>query len=215
MIRNYLSLFKWQNIESEWKQYCNKMMGLTGAGTVQALSRAATFVDKNKCYLEVGIYQAVNFVGVAKTAKNTKCFGVDNFSQAFDENDLYKMTTEELVNHRIKEYNLSNAHVFKQDFREFLTNRKDINDLKVELYLFDGPHEYQDQVDGVEMAIPLLADRAIIVVDDWASENVQDSTEFLLDKYKKNLKQINLFTGPINNRDYFNQGQVVFEWKNN
>jgi len=35
------------------------------------------------------------------------------------------------------------------------------------MYLFDGPHEEQDQYDGIMVARPALERLVIIVVDDW------------------------------------------------
>jgi hypothetical protein len=44
------------------------------------------------------------------------------------------------------------------------------------IYLFDGPHEYQDQFDGVTMAQPALADEHILIVDDWNWPQVRQGT---------------------------------------
>jgi hypothetical protein len=35
------------------------------------------------------------------------------------------------------------------------------------IYLFDGPHEEQDQYDGIKMAMPALDRCVILIVDDW------------------------------------------------
>jgi hypothetical protein len=36
-----------------------------------------------------------------------------------------------------------------------------------QIYLFDGPHGEQDQLDGIAMALPALAREFILIVDDW------------------------------------------------
>ena len=49
------------------------------------------------------------------------------------------------------------------DFR-----RTDFNSIgRFNIYLFDGPHEEQDQYDGIMMATPALDRRVILIVDDW------------------------------------------------
>ena len=38
---------------------------------------------------------------------------------------------------------------------------------KFNVYLFDGPHAEEDQRDGIVCALPALAERFLLVVDDW------------------------------------------------
>jgi len=38
---------------------------------------------------------------------------------------------------------------------------------KFNVYLFDGPHSYKDQFDGVMLAEPALDEIFVLVVDDW------------------------------------------------
>lgn len=47
---------------------------------------------------------------------------------------------------------------------------------KFNVYLFDGPHAYQDQYDGVVMAWDALADEFVLMVDDWNWEDVRRGT---------------------------------------
>lgn len=186
--------------------------GLAGAGTLEVIKNCVKYMDNDKCYLEVGIYQGVNFVGVARST-NKFCYGVDNFSQSFLENQMYpNLTTRQVVEKKINDNKLNNAFLIEQDFREFLKNTKKLDNKKVEVYFYDGPHEYQDQIDGVEMAFDLLSDEAIIFVDDYVSEIVQKSIKTLLNKHKE-LSLLKIFVGPYNTREYFNQGQVALLYR--
>lgn len=45
-----------------------------------------------------------------------------------------------------------------------------------DVYLFDGPHEYQDQYDGLTFALPALASTFVLIVDDWNYEQVRRGT---------------------------------------
>lgn len=47
---------------------------------------------------------------------------------------------------------------------------------KFNVYLFDGPHEYQDQYDGLAMAMESLEEEFIFIVDDWNWEPVRNGT---------------------------------------
>jgi hypothetical protein len=42
--------------------------------------------------------------------------------------------------------------------------------------MFDGPHKYQDQYDGLEMVLPALEERFVLIIDDWNWEKVREGT---------------------------------------
>lgn len=216
-ISKYIDAFSHEGmIDDFFKNKQTELEGLSGAGTAQIIGKCVSYIDPDKVYLEVGIYQAANLVLVASKNKNKMCYGVDNFSQEFQENKNFaNLTTEQVVQKRIKDFGVeNNCKYFKSDFREFLSNRTEVEGKKVEVYFFDGPHELQDQIDGVEMAFPLLSDQAFIFVDDWASENVQEATNVLLGRHKE-LTLRKILKGSNNVRQLFNQGQCVFEFKRN
>jgi hypothetical protein len=62
--------------------------------------------------------------------------------------------------------------IIEEDFRK--VDYADIGAYNI--YLFDGPHEYQDQFDGVMMAQPALTDEHILIVDDWNWPQVRQGT---------------------------------------
>ena len=218
LMENYIHSFDNEKfIKNYFINKNDELQGLTGAATSQIISKCVSLMDRSNVYLEVGIYQATNLVLVASENKNKLCFGVDNFSQEFIEDANYpSMTTEEVVNKRIKEFNVEkNCLIFKMDFRKFLNSSNILLKNKVEVYFFDGPHTLQDQLDGVEMAFPFLADEALIFVDDWASENVVEASKILLEKHKQNLKIVKILNSQYNVRKFFNQGQIVFKYTRN
>lgn len=64
------------------------------------------------------------------------------------------------------------VRVIENDFRK--VDYADIG--KHEVFMFDGPHEAQDQYDGVTMALPALADQFVLLVDDWNWPSARDGT---------------------------------------
>jgi hypothetical protein len=44
------------------------------------------------------------------------------------------------------------------------------------VYLFDGPHSFKDQRDGVVFALPALDDHCVLIVDDWNWQEVREGT---------------------------------------
>ena len=45
-----------------------------------------------------------------------------------------------------------------------------------DVYLFDGPHEHQDQLDGLLVAQPTLKPSYVQIVDDWNWPEVRSGT---------------------------------------
>lgn len=116
-------------------------------------------------YLEVGSWagstlcSAINGNAVRATA-------IDNWSQfggpkqRFLENVAQFKTPQAYVN------------FIEMDYREV-----DFASLgKFNVYLFDGPHEAQDQFDGVSLALPALEQRLVLIVDDWNWTQVRSGT---------------------------------------
>lgn len=203
---NSLDLEKNYTIPKNIQEYIKEHKGLTGAGTIDIIRNCARLIDPDKCYLEVGIYQGTNIAGVAQYT-SCDCYGVDNFSEVFAEDKLFEKTTEELVQDKIDKFELKNLKYFKQDYKQFLLNRKDIHGKKVEIYFYDGPHQFQDQIDGIMLAKDLLADQALIFIDDCAAPNVQKSVEILVNDY--GFKFVKLLTYYSDGRDFFGQSQCV------
>ncbi len=50
------------------------------------------------------------------------------------------------------------------------------------VYLFDGPHEAQDQHDGIMLAQPALDDEFVLIIDDWNWPRVRAGTFEALDR---------------------------------
>lgn len=201
-----------KTIDQYYISYALATQTLVGGGTTHLLTEIVRdFLNEKDVYLEIGIYQAWNFSLISHFAI-CDCIGVDNFSQSFQEDERYNLSTKDLVERNISTIGRGQGRLIEGDFREILKSDK-IPKKSVKVYFYDGPHEYQDQIDGVEMVFPYLQDEAIIFVDDWHSENVKFATQYFLKNHKE-LTLLKILDGP-GTREFFNQGQVVFHYKRN
>jgi len=146
----------------------------------------------------------------AQMDNSAPCYGVENFAEEFKDNwekhDPDKQSNRLILEHNLRKYETTNGMVFYQDYREFFAS--DFNG-KVEVYLYDGPHEYDDQVAGLLLAIPLLADRAIVFIDDYKRENVQRSIEHVLSLNNGYVREIKRWIWPYG---HFREGFVALEF---
>ena len=47
---------------------------------------------------------------------------------------------------------------------------------KHNIYLYDGPHNFEDHFDGVKFVQPALENEYILIVDDWNWNQVRSAT---------------------------------------
>jgi hypothetical protein len=116
-------------------------------------------------YLEVGTWRGSTLCSAVHGNK-VRAVAIDNWSEFGGPKDICManvkrfMTTENSI------------HIIEGDFRS--VNYGDIGTFNV--YLFDGPHEEQDQYDGLAMALPALDKQFVFIVDDWNWDKVRHGT---------------------------------------
>lgn len=116
-------------------------------------------------YLEIGSWMGSTACS-AMFLNKAKVFCIDNWSEFGGPKDVF----------------LNNVGVVRQDFHEFEFLESDFRKVdygrlgKHNVYLFDGPHEYQDQLDGVMVAQDALDEEYVLIVDDWNYERVRSGT---------------------------------------
>lgn len=119
----------------------------------------------NPRYLEVGSWAGSTFCS-AIFGNQLKATAIDNWSlfggpvQVFFANLANCGSVQ------------SRTSVLFEDFRK--VDYSAIGQFNV--YLFDGPHEYQDQYDGLAYAWDALTDEFVFIVDDWNWDAVRAGT---------------------------------------
>lgn len=151
----------------------NKAMRMmTGAGILNILSKTCSFMDDDKCYLEIGTHRGSTLIGAGFENEGKLFYGVDNFAGHNSAKEVAPFASiEEALKHSLKEISHDGVSYFKDDYRKFLQGRKDVDGKKVEVYLYDGPHEMVHQYIGMKLGTELLSDRAIVFVDDSANND--------------------------------------------
>jgi len=120
---------------------------------------------KGERYLEVGSWAGSTLCS-AINGNSVRATAIDNWSQFGGPKHRFLENLER--------FKTENALV---DFIEDDFRRVDYGSLgKFAVYLFDGPHEYEDQYDGLSLALPALKEQFIFIVDDWNWPQVRRGT---------------------------------------
>jgi hypothetical protein len=116
-------------------------------------------------YLEIGTW-AGSTACSAMFGNVVNALCIDNWSQFGGPKDAFHHNVNAILTPAI------NFNFIESDFRQV-----DFANIgKFNVYMFDGPHEQDDQYDGIAMAMPALDDQFILIVDDWNWIQPRDGT---------------------------------------
>ena len=158
-----------------------KMDGLSGR-KYRSLINSLINKVKNPSYLEIGSWLGSTSCSAAfKNNLTITC--IDNWSQVFFEKEfpdpekVFKENIKKCLSKDSK-YNFINNDFRKIDFSSIGEHN---------IYLFDGPHHYEDHFDGIVLAQPALTEKFILIIDDWNWDQVRKGTISALKHLKMDI----------------------------
>src|SRR5262249_13416630 len=135
------------------------------------INRAVSQMSVGHAFLNVGVWNGFTLLAGMAANPDKKCIGVDNFS--------LKNSPRSAFLNRFERARGPSHEFHEADFREYLAHQ---HDAPLGVYVFDGPHTYQDQLDGLALAEPYFAKGCVVLVDDT---NWPDVRQANLDFIKK------------------------------
>lgn len=151
-------------LKSKLPDWIMGMQGMSGRKYRRLINNLIGILPDAR-YLEVGSWAGSTSCS-AMFGNTCTCTCIDNWSQFGGPKDAFLTHTEAARSNRV------DFTFIEQDFRKV-----DYVSLGAfNIYLFDGPHEYQDQFDGVTIAQPAIPGDYIQVVDDWNWPQVRQGT---------------------------------------
>ena len=164
------------------------------------INRAVAHLPANQAYLNIGVWNGFTLLtGMAGNAEK-KCIGVDNFS--------HKNAPRRAFLRRFEKAR-GPAHAFHEaDFRDYLSNQ---HKEPLGLYLFDGPHTYEDQLDGLTLAEPFFARGCLVLVDDTNWPQVREANLDFIKKSPFEYRMLLDVQTPRTGHPTFWNGLMLFE----
>lgn len=161
---------------------------------------------QNGTYLEVGMFQGCSLLSAALFNPHTRCIGIDNFSQ-FDEGSRNQ---EILKENLLKFDNPKNIEWYNEDYKKAIKYifTKEPN-LKVNVYFYDGEHSYENQIKGLRIMLPHLADKCIIIVDDLNWEQIEKANSDFIKENPDFESIIKIKTKGNSSEDWWNGIEVI------
>ena len=119
----------------------------------------------NPRYLEIGSWSGSTLCA-AINGNVVNAVAIDNWSQFGGPRDKF------IANLAAFRSPSADVRLIEDDFR-----RVDYGSLgKFNVFMFDGPHEAEDQYDGISLARQALDDQFVLIVDDWNWPQVRVGT---------------------------------------
>ena len=153
----------WLHANTVTRRLLDPSPGVAGMSSIRKLKLlrlAFSCLDSGEGYLEIGTFQGKSLIAALEGNPPHPAFACDNFSEFTARN------SEATLMKHLRRYGFDRkVTFFNADFRSVL-DRQHIP-IPIGLYLYDGAHDDQSQYDGIRCAEPLLADEALVIVDDW------------------------------------------------
>jgi predicted O-methyltransferase YrrM len=139
---------------------CPDVVGMASISKLRLLNAAFYCLEPTECYLEVGTYNGKSLISAALGNPPRAMYACDDFSEFTNSNSAA------ILDANLRRYSLREAvKFFDGDFRTAFADGR--IDCPVGLYFYDGAHDEVSQYEGIKLAEPLLADEALVLVDDW------------------------------------------------
>jgi len=150
------------------------------------INKGVSEMRRNCCFVNVGVWHGFSFLAGMKDNPDKKCIGVDNFSQFGGPREQFM--------ERFNRYKSPNHRFYDIDYKEYFAK---VHAGGIGFYIYDGDHDYENQMEGLRVPEPFFSEKCIILVDDTNSDEPRQATlDFVAERsqrYKILLDRTTLF----------------------
>lgn len=130
------------------------------------LNCAASLLDPGESYVEVGSYLGASLIA-AMRGNDGDFVAIDDFA--------FRDGSREKLEANLRRFGASGATILEGDAFALLRGSA-LDGRRVGVYYYDAGHSYEEQLGGLRLVEPFLAERALLVVDDTDWEQVARAT---------------------------------------
>lgn len=119
------------------------------------VNRGVRQMSTHEVFVNVGVWHGFTLLAGMADNDNRVCIGVDNFSQYGG--------PKESFDERFEEHRSSNHHFYEMDYADYFS---EVHRESIGFYIYDGVHNYEEQLRGLRTAEPYFSERCIVLIDD-------------------------------------------------
>lgn len=177
--------------------------GLAEENNLALLNLAASMVEPGESFVEVGSYHGTSLIGAMVGNDDTDFVAIDDFSMSDG--------SRALLESNLKHFGLELPTIVEGDAFQVVPSGA-LAGRSVGVYYYDAGHSYEQQLDGLRMIEPWLADRALLIVDDTDREQVERATRDYLEQQPR-ARLLVWIPGKENGYPAWWEGVKVFAWE--
>jgi len=174
--------------------------GLACANNLALLNAAASLLEPGESYVEVGSYRGTSLIA-AQLGNEGDFVGIDNFSMGDGSREQLERNLERFG---------ARASILEGDAFDVLRSGA-LEGRRIGVSYYDGPHGYEEQLEGMRLAEPYLADTALVIVDDTDWEQVERAVNDYLVRQPR-VRELYRVEGKDRGRPEWWEGMVVLAW---
>jgi predicted O-methyltransferase YrrM len=165
-------------VDRRFAAVVERVPGMSTEHALTVLDLAVAGLGAGECYLEVGSYRGRSVVGAMLHHPGRQAIAVESFAEFGVDPDRTRAEVESTL----REFGVADRVrlVVGDAFRGL--DRSAVPE-PVGVYFYDGAHSRVAHYLGLALAEPLLAERALVIVDDWSWPQVRSATEAYLDRH--------------------------------
>jgi predicted O-methyltransferase YrrM len=156
----------------------DRVPGMSTEHALTVLDLAVEHLADDECYLEVGSYRGRSLVGAMMSHPDRRAIAVESF----DEFGVDPDESRREVDRTLRDFDCEGRVEFIVG-DAFRVVRPGLAPQPVGAYFYDGAHSRVAQHLGLAVAEPLLADEALVIVDDFSWPQVRAATESYVRKH--------------------------------
>ncbi len=155
--------------DPQWQKIVDEVGGFTSANELAVLNLAARLLPADETYLEVGTFKGRSICAAVQGAGDTTFHVLENYLEF---GMLGQEARQELSDNLARWGAAADVRLVEADcFRAMAST--DLVDRPVGVYFYDGAHTHLSHWLALGVAEPLLADEALVLVDDATWPMVQ------------------------------------------
>lgn len=164
------------------------------------INRGVSQMEDHQAFVNVGVWNGFTLISGMVNNRNKKCIGIDNFSEFGGPREEFSKRFSLYKSEFHSFYDMDYVDYFNQLHKELIG-----------FYIYDGAHDYDNQLKGLKMAEPFFTKNCIILVDDTNWEQPRQATLDFISNSINDYKILLDVTTSYNGHPTFWNGVMVFQ----
>jgi predicted O-methyltransferase YrrM len=194
-------------VDRRFRAVVDRVDGMSTEHSLTLLNLAASLLGPDETYLEVGSYRGRSLVGAALGQAHDRFLAIENFREF----GLDPARSERLLRAALRDWDVADRVTFRRGDAFRLIPRGVVT-RPVGVYFYDGAHSRLAQYLALGLVEPLLADEALVVIDDASWPQVTRATAAYLARHPGYRLLFDLRAERAEDPRWCN-GVAVYQWR--